>query len=521
MVRETPAFVPMRARDPTHLERFLLWLGVGWGVLATVDLAHWWFTADHVAVPLLFVTLSAAFWYGIVRILLGWYSCLHVTHPPDVSPPPGLAVAIFTTAMPGDPLDMIDRTLGACAQVRYPHATYLLDDTRDPRYASAAQRHGATHLELLDLPGAKAGKINAALARTRETFVLVLDPDHVPFPEFFDRTLGHFADPHVGFVQVSQAYYNQAASFVARGAAEQTYAFYGPTLSGMYGAGTSIAVGANCVFRRAALESIGGHGVGLAEDLITSILLHACGWKSVYLPEVLSRGLVPEDVGSFQRQQLKWARGVYEMLFSYYPRCFRRLTWHQRIAYLSIGTYYLSGVATAVSLILPFTYLWTGLRPANMFMLDFVQNAAPVGLLGVFVFFLAQRWYCDPASERGVPWRSTVLKLGCWPSYVRSLVFALAGVAVRWVPTAKTRVRRSFFSLAWPHLLVLMLFFLTFIFTVTNRLLRRPLMESVFETESAWTMLVFAGMHALVATGMLYAAWEAARPLRRGARGGD
>ena len=46
------------------------------------------------------------------------------------------------------------------------------------------------HLELVGYPGAKAGKINEALERTTEEFILVLDPDHIPFPEFLDRVDG-------------------------------------------------------------------------------------------------------------------------------------------------------------------------------------------------------------------------------------------------------------------------------------------------------------------------------------------
>src|SRR6185503_4470976 len=188
-------------------------------------------------------------------------------------------------------------------EIRYPHTTYLLDDTRDPRFAELAKAMGAVPLEIIGVPGAKAGKINRALEMTSEDFILVLDPDHIPFPEFLDRVLGYFQDEQIGFVQVSQAYYNAPESFVARAAAEQTFAFYGPTMQGMHGTGTTVAIGANCTFRRKALESIGGHGIGLAEDLVTSIRLHAAGWRSVYVPEIVSRGLVPEDLDSFLRQQ--------------------------------------------------------------------------------------------------------------------------------------------------------------------------------------------------------------------------
>ena len=60
--------------------------------------------------------------------------------------------------------------------------------------------------------------------------------------------------------------------------------------------GTVLAIGANCTFRRTALDSIGGHAAGLAEDMHTSMQLHAKGWKSVYVPAVLARGLVPSTL---------------------------------------------------------------------------------------------------------------------------------------------------------------------------------------------------------------------------------
>ena len=246
--------------------------------------------------PALFAFLSLAFWYGISRIVLGWINYAALSKPMFRPATADHSVAIFVTSSPGEPLAMFEKTLEACALIRYPHSTYLLDDTRDPRFGTLAATHDATRLELVGIPGAKAGKINRALTLTDEEFILVLDPDHIPFPEFLDRVLGYFDDGEIGFVQVSQAYYNQSRSFTANAAAEQTYAFYGPGQIGLHGHRAAVAIGANCTFRRSALESIGGHGIGLAEDLVTAIRLHAAGWKSVYVPEVISRGLVPEDL---------------------------------------------------------------------------------------------------------------------------------------------------------------------------------------------------------------------------------
>ncbi|MGZ7039491.1 MAG: glycosyltransferase family 2 protein, partial [Thermoanaerobaculia bacterium] len=444
-----------RAAPVKAWERWALGVLLFLGAQSVAYLAVWWFRAEHVNQLLLFILLSSATWYGIGRLMIGWYNAFHVEQPDPIPAPPGMSVAIFTTSSPGEPYAMFVRTLAAARQVAYPHTTYLLDDTRDPRLAELAKEMGAVHLELIGFPGAKAGKINAALARTTEEFILVLDPDHIPFPNLLDRVLGYFADTSIGFVQVAQAYYNAGESFVARAAAEQTFAFYGPIMQGMHGTGTSVAIGANCTFRRAALESIGGHGIGLAEDLVTSIRLHAQGWKSIYVPEVVSRGLVPADLQSFLRQQLKWSRGVHEVLFHEYPRAFRRLTGHQRISYLMIGSYYLVGLTTLIYMTIPLLYLWTGRQPAAFFLSEYVLHAAPVGLFGLLIYRFVQRWLCDPDRERGFHWRGTLLKIGAWSVFLKGLVLALANIAVPYVPTSKQRLRGNFWRLARVPILVI------------------------------------------------------------------
>ncbi len=482
------------------------------GFVALLYLLNWWFRPEHVAQPALFVVLSLVFWYGMSRIAIGWVNALAIDAPPHRPAPPGLRVAIFTTSAPGEPLEMIAKTLQACARITYPHTTYLLDDTRDPRMADAARAAGAVPLVLLDVPGAKAGKINRALAMTSADFILVLDPDHLPFPEFLDRVLGHFDDARVGFVQVAQAYYNQDRSFTAAGAAEQTYAFYGPVQMGLFGHGASVAIGANCTFRRGALDSIGGHGIGLAEDLITAIRIHAAGWRSVYVPEIVSRGLVPEDLGSFYRQQLKWSRGVYEVVFSELLPLARRLTWQQRLSYAAIGTYYLCGPATALYLLLPYLYLWTGLQPTHMRFAEFLSRSAPVAALGVGSYLFIQRWLCDRPREWGLHWRGLVLKIACWPVYLAGTLLAILRREVRYVPTAKASVGGRFLALAWPHLLMLVVYALTVSHVIRNRLFVAD-DALVFTSEAVWGMLAFATVPALAALGALYAAWQSRRPL--------
>ena len=503
-----------RARPVANWERWLVAVLLFLGLQSVAYFGQWWFRLEHVNNVALFVLLSTATWYGISRLLVGWYNAFHIDQPEPVGAPPDLRVAIFTTSSPGEPYDMFVRTLAAARDVRYPHTTYLLDDTRDPRFAELARAMGAVHLEIIGVPGAKAGKINRALELTDEEFILVLDPDHIPFPNFLDRVLGYFTDESVGFVQVSQAYYNPPQSFVARAAAEQTFAFYGPTMQGMHGTGTTVAIGANCTFRRKALDSIGGHGIGLAEDLVTSIRLHAAGWKSIYVPEVVSRGLVPADLDSFLRQQLKWSRGVHDVLFHEYPRAFRRLTTHQKISYLMIGSYYLVGLTTLIYLSIPLIYLWLGAQPAAILLSDYVQHALPIGILGAAIYRFVQRWLCDPVRERGWHWRGTLLKIGSWNVFLRGLVLAIRGVEVPYIPTRKERHRGRFLTLARVPLITIALSIVTIAWTVFRQLFIVPESEVLITTEVTVGMVMFLMINVVLMSGRVYAAWIDSREAR-------
>jgi len=279
----------------------------------------------------------------------------------------------------------------------------------------------------------------------------------------------------------------------------------------MHGTGTAVAIGANCTFRRAALESIGGHGIGLAEDLVTSIRLHAAGWRSAYVPEIVARGLVPEDLDSFLRQQLKWARGVYDVLFREYPRAFRRLTWHQRISYLMIGTYYLVGLTSLIYLAIPLLYLLTGAQPAAMFLADYVVHALPVGIFGVAIYRFVQRWLCDPVRERGWHWRGMLLKIGCWSVYLKGFALAVANVAVPYIPTAKERKRGKFFRLAAVPLTIVALSFAMIGWTIARRLTVLAEAEVRITTEVTAGMIGFVIVNVCFMAGRLWAEWTDSR----------
>ena len=440
---------------PGWLGKVLVMLLVFAAFQSVLYFALWWFSSDHVKHWSLFIPLTISTFWQFYESFIYWFYLLGIRVPSHRDPDPGITVDIFTTAAPGEPLAMFEQSLPALKAIRYPHRTFLLDGSGDEALRSFALEAGIERIDCMGVDGAKAGKINHALRQTKGDIVLVIDPDHIAEPHFLDRVLGYFSDPGVGFVQVAQAYHNQAASFVARASAEQTYGFYGPILMGMHGYGTPMVIGANCTFRREALESIGGHAVHLVEDFVTSMRLHAQGWKSVYVPEIVARGLVPEDLRAYFNQQLKWSAGMFQALFAVLPRLLFKLHGWQKLSYMLSGTFYFGGVPMLINLLLPIVFLFFALWAVEMPFRGYVTHLLPFAVLFLAIHVLAQRWMRH-SSEYGLQWRGMLLKLGTWPVYVLALCYAIVGRKVIWLPTPKTRSRSGAPMLVLPQLLIVL-----------------------------------------------------------------
>src|SRR6476620_9383811 len=70
-----------RARPVARWERWVLGILLFLGLQSVVFFALWWFRAEHVGNLPLFVLLSFGTWYGISRMLVGWYNVFHIEQP--------------------------------------------------------------------------------------------------------------------------------------------------------------------------------------------------------------------------------------------------------------------------------------------------------------------------------------------------------------------------------------------------------------------------------------------------------
>lgn len=440
---------------PTQGERWIVRALVLLGVLSMALFVIWFADPNHVGNKPLYFLLTFALGFRLLRLLHEWYHYLGISVPTPPVSTRTWTVDMVTTFCPGEPYDMIVNTLKAMKAVTYPHETYLCDEGNDPYIRQVCEELGVHHVYRGPVKtNAKAGNVNYCLENhARGEITIILDPDHVPIPEFIDRVLPYFEDPRIGYVQCVQAYSNRDESLIARGAAEQTYHFYGPMMMSMNTYGTAQAIGANCAFRRAAIDSIGGHAPGLSEDMHTAMQLHARGWKSVYLPELLTRGLVPATISAYYKQQLKWSRGTFELLFVVFPRLAKRFTWRQLIHYLTIPMFFLYGLIGLIDLTVPIASLVMARVPWHVNLVEFAQVVTPMLVMSMLIRQYAQRWLLEE-HERGFHMMGGILISGTWWIFLLGFIYSLLRIKVPYIPTPKNDEPTNEVAVSLPNLIV-------------------------------------------------------------------
>ena len=322
--------------------------------------------------------------YGLLalgaELLLAWLSLSFFVHlsagtrrGPAPPMPAGARVDVLIPTLDED-AELLRRSAAAALRMAGSPRVWICDDGRRPEIAAVAEAIGAGYLSRPDRRHFKAGNLNAALAATEGEFVLVLDADHVPRRALLERCLGHFEDPSVGFVQIPQVP-GGVESFQhapdARGLYHENALFHHALQGGAEAYNAVLFVGTGAIFRRAALEAIGGFAEGaITEDVHTSMRLHAAGWRGVFVDEALAFLTGPQTPLAFARQRLRWARGAMQILRRENPLRVRGLSPWQRLAYFNALAGWLAGPATLVLWVGPAIFLLSGISPV----------AAPAGL---------------------------------------------------------------------------------------------------------------------------------------------
>lgn len=389
-----------------------------------------------------------------------WVFARMACDPIPMVPVTGLRVAVHTTIVPGkEPFDLVLQTLLAMKAIRYAGGTvdvWLLDEGDDSFIKKWCQHNGVHHfsrkgVDEWNTPAGqfkartKHGNLNSFHAAHGADYDIVaqMDPDHVPAPEFLERSLGYFTDPNVGFVVAPQVYGNIRESFIARASAFQAYVFHGIIQRGGNGLRAPLLIGTNHLVRTQMLRDVGGYADSIIEDHLTSMMMFAKRnpatgdhWQGVYTPDVLSVGEGPTSFTDYFSQQQRWAYGIWQIATSHSPTLFGGMKQRQALAFAMLQLFYPSvAIGWMLSICLTGIFL-TGLvegRPVTEWVVIWSLSMA-----STFGFFLWLRQFNLVEHERkdwGLSGMSLLLM--CIPVYVKAGAQALRRKTLTYAVTAK------------------------------------------------------------------------------------
>lgn len=264
------------------------------------------------------------------------------------------------------------RLIDAACRLRYPaHALEILvlDDSTDRTTALVRERvehHAAQGIDIRlvrrpDRKGYKAGNLVNGMRQAAGEFYAIFDADFVPPEDFLLRTMPHFKDPQLGYLQTGIGYENRDVSFLTRFQAmemgHQQYVTMGLSEDGNMASLT----GSSCVWRKACIEALGGWNAStVTEDVDLGYRAQFDDWKYAYLRDVVSMSVLPETVSAFRVQRERWGRGLIHSGFKHVRKMLRQsMPFMKRLHAIAtmFSSVLLASIYVLVLLSLPLNYL--------------------------------------------------------------------------------------------------------------------------------------------------------------------
>lgn len=357
-------------------------------------------------------------------------------------------IDVFVTTA-GEPIDIIRKTVTAAVLMEYPHTTFVLDDGQSEEVKSLAREVGVAYISRRSRLYAKAGNVNSGLRYSKSDFFAIFDADQVPKKDFIINLLPYMNNEKLAMVQSPQ-YFANTHSFIAAGTAQAQEVFYKYVCPAKNISNSAFCVGTNMIFRRTAIDEIGGIAQNNSEDIWTSYLLHEKGWHTLFVNEVLAIGEAPATVISYFKQQRRWAKGGLGMLLTNNPLRSKNLNLDQRMQYFASNTYFLVGISILAYLIFPILYLLFGIKPLNtedglVWALHYIPYFVLYYMLSWL--FLGRLYLATLATA-----------VASFYPYILALFSVIFETEQEWVATTSKKAQRDvFMRWVWPHVLIILL----------------------------------------------------------------
>ncbi len=383
-------------------------------------------------------------------------------------PPVAIVVASYK-----EPLAILEDTLVCFHNLTYPNKhLYFLDDTRYDQpwdtpekvaeYKKAVEKlceYNEVNLFRRRWHHAKAGITNDFLdysqgsqhpdfqmveySKTprleREKYLAIFDADQNPFPDFVEPLVAQLeANPGLAFIQTPQYYTNFMDNKIARASSIMQVVFYEWICEAKGVQDLMMLCGTNVILRTDAIIDVGGFDLtSVTEDFATGFRMHRKGWKSWYINKPTAFGMGPEDLGSFLKQQHRWALGTTGMFLSILKEMIvsgRQQSFAFWWEYLCSASYYFIGWVYLIFILTPGLYLFFDF-PIYMFPTSiYFALIVPYNLFANYLYFstLGQRGYSLKDLFSGM-----FLGIICMPVNMSASLSGLLGLKGKFVVTPK------------------------------------------------------------------------------------
>ncbi len=227
-----------------------------------------------------------------------------------------------------EPAAMVIKTIKSLLAIKADHDEILIVDNNNTetalyeplaQFCASLDPHHNVHFYHVDaVAGFKAGALNLALGLMDPncSHIVVVDSDYQALPHARASIVGAIKQyPNHALLQFPQFYRDAGRVDIH----SELNHYFNHHLYRDFNRSRALSTGTYAVIRRSALLSLGGwSGASITEDAQMGVLMHRCGLRSQFIPEVIATGLLPNTLHDLMSQRRRWIYGNMQVLNTYF-----------------------------------------------------------------------------------------------------------------------------------------------------------------------------------------------------------
>ena len=331
----------------------------------------------------------------------------------------------------------------------------LGDDSNNPNVMQEIDHFAEKHprvkvLRLTNRIGFKSGNLNHVNDYTTGDYILVMDSDFLPEPDFLRRLVAHaVADPGLAAVQARwhiTDVHESLTTLLGAGVINVTHFIMLPLFSRFMK--TCFLCGSAMLIKRQTMVEMNGWETStMTEDIDLSFRFFTHGYRIAYCPDVVCDSEVPHTAHDLFRQQKRWAYGVVETTIKRSRSLYlsHQATVGNKVAATIVSSGYAVSFLVFISTLLGFVHmLMLGIGQMDASLQDSVQGTAGnLWRIAISSGALVATLCAGFASGFGIKGAGKLIIASYTIGFVmlfhvsNGIVRAVLGLPIDWVPPVK------------------------------------------------------------------------------------